>query len=93
MRYLILLLMSCAAEANISCFSYGTITSCNNGVSLYEFGNMTQIVMPNQNTMTMYKYDNGASIIVPGTTAPITSPEKVLDIPLLPPLPYSPVSD
>ena len=76
--------------AAITCFTYENITNCNNGVSLIDFGNMTHITMPNQSTMTLYNYENGGTIIVPGTTAPITSPVEGWDIPSLPPLPYSP---
>lgn len=93
MKALLLLMMSCAANASINCYTYGTITSCGNQVSIYKFGNMSQVVTPQGNT-TIYNYENGSTVILPKNPVPTFYPHlQKFDTPLLTPALGSPVLD
>jgi len=85
MRVLFLLLMCSTANASISCYTYGTITSCGDKVSIYKFDNMTQVVTP-KGSATVYQYDTGSTIILPESSAPTSYREQSSDIPLTTPL-------
>lgn len=70
MRYLILMLaMSSPAHATISCFTYGEITSCSDGTTAIDFGNMRQIISPNGNDATVYQYGD-VTLISPAYYSP-----------------------
>lgn len=88
MRVLVLLLMCGAANASVGCYTYGSITTCGDGVSIYRFVNMSQVITP-QGSTTVYNYDNGKSgtrtIMVPRNSVPKPYLEPLFDTPLLKP--------
>jgi len=49
-----LTVMSCDATADVSCVQTSTITTCSNGMSAYQLGNMTQYNMPNGEGLTVW---------------------------------------
>ena len=71
--------------AALICYTYQNITSCGDDLSLYKFGNMTQVVTP-QGSATVYQYDTGSTVIIPSETGPKPSPAMESDIPLTTPL-------
>lgn len=68
MKYLIMFLLSLPALANTtSCYTTGSITSCTDGSSMYDFGNMKQIISPNHESTTVYQYGNQTQVISPSS--------------------------
>jgi hypothetical protein len=68
MKYLIMFLLSLPASANVSCYTYGTITNCSDGTSMYDYGSMKQIMSPNQaGATTVYQYGNQTQITSPNS--------------------------
>lgn len=65
MKYLIMFLLSFQASANVSCYTYGSITNCTDGSSVLDFGNMKQIISPTQGQTTVYQYGNSTQFISP----------------------------
>lgn len=57
MKLLPLFLIPLSVSAT-NCYQYGTITQCDNGVTAYQFGNQTQINLPNGSTQTIYQLGN-----------------------------------
>lgn len=46
--------MTGAVNADVSCIETSTITTCSNGMTAYQLGNMTQYNMPNGQNMTIW---------------------------------------
>lgn len=46
--------MTSAATADVSCIQTSTMTTCSNGMTAYQLGNMTQYNMPNGQSMTIW---------------------------------------
>lgn len=91
MKHLLLFLLSFQAAANITCYTYGNVTSCTDGTSAYQYGNMTQILPPNgKPQITMYRYGNQTQIITPFDFAPKPLNDLGQDIPLGLPSPNLP---
>ena len=68
MKYLIIFLLSLPVSANMtSCYTTGKITSCTDGSSMYDFGNMKQIISPNHESTTVYQYGNHTQVISPNS--------------------------
>jgi hypothetical protein len=66
MKQLFILLLSFQAAADVTCYTYGSITNCSNGASAYQYGNVTQIIPGNgQPMISAYTYGNQTQIITP----------------------------
>ena len=48
------LTMTSTAIADVSCIQTSTITTCSNGMTAYQLGNMTQYNLPNGQGMTIW---------------------------------------
>ena len=46
--------MTGAVNADVSCIQTSTMTTCSNGMTSYQLGNMTQYNMPNGQSMTIW---------------------------------------
>jgi len=51
---LCLMLLSFNATADISCYQTSKLTTCSNGMTAYQLGNMTQYNMPNGENVTIW---------------------------------------
>ena len=85
MKYLVMFLLSFQATANVSCYTFGNITSCTDGTSVYDFGSMKQVIPPNNKPpITVYQYGSQTQIISPIDFAPTPLNALEIDTPLQP---------
>lgn len=74
---IVFIAMTGIVNADVSCFQTSTITTCSNGMSAYQIGNMTQYNMPNGENMTIWnnninRYQEVPTIRPVQPIAPIT---------------------
>jgi hypothetical protein len=50
----ILLLLPVTVSANVTCIETSSLTTCTNGLTAYQLGNMTQYNMPNGQNLTIW---------------------------------------
>jgi hypothetical protein len=50
----ILLLLPVTVSANVTCIETSSLTTCSNGMTAYQLGNMTQYNMPNGENLTIW---------------------------------------
>lgn len=52
--FILFVAITSVVYADISCIETSTITTCSNGMTAYQLGNMTQYNMPNGENMTIW---------------------------------------
>jgi len=78
-KILIPFLFAPATFADVSCYNYGTITNCTNGVTAYQYGStITSIHAPDQQPITAYRYGNITKI----EALEVRTPSQILPVPL-----------
>ena len=76
---LCLLLLSFGATADISCYQTSSLTTCSNGLTAYQLGNMTQYNMPNGQNVTIWNSNINRYQEVPMQTIPPIVPTMPID--------------
>ena len=75
----LLLLLPASAIANVSCIETSSLTTCSNGLTAYQLGNMTQYNMPNGQNVTIWNNNINRYQEVPVQTIPPIVPIMPID--------------
>lgn len=81
----LMLTLSFPVASNVSCYQYGSVTSCTDGTTAYNYGTVTQVLPGNgQPQITMYQYGNTIEVVKPLDFVPMP-----VEIPVVTPLPWN----